>query len=133
MARVYVDEQLGNFVTPLQQAGHDVVFAGDTGRSGRTDAWHFREALEQQRVLVTYNRRDFEYLHQLWTSLRTLRVVQASHSGVLTCASEKDYTPTDWLPELVARLRTTVARGHLLRWIPMNQVWRVDQTREDED
>ncbi len=131
--RVYVDEQLGNFVASLEEAGHDVVFAGSEGRSGRTDAWHFREAMSEERVLITFNRGDFQYLHRLWTSLQVVGVVARPHSGLLTCATEKDYTPTRWLPVVVERLTTEIPKGHLLRWIPVTRVWRADEVRLDED
>lgn len=130
---VYVDEQLGNFVSRLEHEGHDVVFAGGEGRAGRTDAWHFREAMILDKVLITYNRGDFQYLHRLWTSVKVLGVVANSHAGVLTCATEKDYTPADWLPAVIGRLKTEVPKGYLLRWIPMIRLWRADEVRVDED
>jgi len=134
MTRVYVDEQLGHFVSPLTKAGHDVVFAGDTGRAGRTDAWHFRESVDDARALITFNRRDFEYLHRLWTSLVTLRVVERDHTGILTSAPTKTFTPGEWLPIVLDRLeRVAIRPGRLVRWIPATQEWREDDTRPDED
>jgi hypothetical protein len=131
---VYVDEQLGHFAVPLAAAGHDVVFAGDAGRAGRTDAWHFRQALEQQRVLITFNRRDFEYLHKLWTTLVILGSAHADHSGVVTSTPTKTFTPAEWLPVVLDRLRTGDIRpGHLLRWISATNEWREDDTRPEED
>jgi hypothetical protein len=134
MVRLYVDEQLAHFVDALSEAGHDVVFAGEVGRAGRTDAWHFRQAIESQRVIVTFNRQDFEYLHRLWTTLVTLGVVAKHHSGMLTSFPTPDFTPIDWLDPLLERLVGTSAQpGQLVRWLPGSRRWRDDQFRSEQD
>lgn len=134
MALLYVDEQLGDFVSPLTDAGHDVIFAGDVGRGGRTDTWHFREAIDTQRVLLTFNRRDFEYLHKLWTTLHVLGVITTRHAGILTSAPTKTFKPRDWLPVVIDRLSSAaVPRGRLYRWLPRSAEWREDDARPEED
>ena len=133
MVRLYIDEQLGDFVLPLTAQGHDVVFAGDVGRAGRTDTWHFREAIDLQRVILTFNRRDFEYLHKLWTSLHILKVIETRHAGILTAAPTKAFKPRDWLPIVQERLSGEIPAGRLYRWLPGGGEWREDDDRPEED
>lgn len=89
------------FYDRYRESGHDVLFAGDVGRKGRADAWNFRQALEEQRILITFNRRDFEYLHKLWTTLVILGTARVHHSGIITSAPTKTFTPTEWLPAVL--------------------------------
>lgn len=131
--RLYIDEQLGNFVRPLSDAGHDILFAGDGARSGRTDAWHFRQAIDDGRVLLTFDRRDFEDLHWLWTTLRILGVVDSQHAGILTCAPTQGFTSRDWLGVVRERLNSAIPAGRLLRWVPGTGDWREHQSRPEED
>jgi uncharacterized protein with PIN domain len=72
VAKLYLDEHLGDLADDLRATGHDVIAASEPGRRQRTDAWHVREAVSEWRVLLTLNRSDFLYLHQLWTTLETM-------------------------------------------------------------
>lgn len=129
MARFYLDEDLANFVAPLRDDGHDVLFAGQSG-AGRTDAWHVQRASVEQRVLVTVNERDFRYLHRLWTSLRAFAVLRTDHAGILTATAQLE--PTAWLPALHELL---VAEPELTRrmlvWHASKQEWREDAWRPE--
>lgn len=127
MRRVYLDEQLGNFTEELKRHGHDVVFGGEDARSGRSDAWHFREAIAGRRTIITFNRRDFEYLHTLWTTLRTMNVVDTMHAGVLTAGPNAEFQPVDWLPLVIARLdNEEPLDGRLFRYVAGIGEWRED-------
>ncbi len=130
--RVYLDEQLGNFLGELRDQGHDVLYAGESGRSGRSDAWHFREAVEDDRAIITFNRRDFEYLHTLWTALRTMRVVESMHAGILTAGPTGEFKPVDWLPFVMAKLgETSPLNGRLFRYVASTNEWHEDAARPE--
>lgn len=131
MASLYVDENLASLVDPLRAAGHDVVFAGDTG-GGRTDPWHFREAIRQRRVFVTLDKSDYTYLHKLWTTLQTLGVVIDSHAGILTAVPARGFTQSVWLPALLGRLATpSDLVGRLFRWLHAKAEWHEDRWRAE--
>ena len=78
--------------------------------------WHFREALDNQRIMLTLDR-GFYYLHGLWTTLLTLRVVDRGHGGILTAVQTKEFTIPGWLPEIQAMLAMGEAlNGRMLTW-----------------
>jgi len=107
MARLYSNE---NFPFPvveeLRRLGHDVVTVLETGHAGR--AWPDKQVLafatNEQRALVTLNRKHFFRLHQL----------QPAHAGIIACTFETNFVA------LAARIHAAVSslpslRGQLLR------------------
>jgi len=135
MARLYLDEDLAGFAKELQEAGHDVLSVGsDTRRRGQSDAWHFREALTSRRILLTWNRHDFEYLHRLWTTLHIMKIVPAAHAGILTAAPTKGFRPMDWLPSVRGKLTSSEPMdGRLLRWVERDREWREAEPRPERE
>jgi hypothetical protein len=133
MARIYVDENLaGSFVSELRDFGHDVVFGGDIG-PGRSDAWHFREALIDQRILLTLDKRDYQYFHKLWTTLKILNLVDRGHAGILVAVQVKGFTYSDWLPVVQQKLRTPEElSGRMYRWHPQQREWHEDAARPED-
>lgn len=128
MARLYLDEHMGNFVDQLRAIGHDVLFGLEHGGQRRTDAWHFREAVEQDRILLTFDRGDFRWLHRLWTTLHTFHLVEKAHAGIL--AATRVVTPQDWLPELEPRLADPSSLvGRMFAWHPDTGSWYPDPWR----
>jgi hypothetical protein len=131
MALVYLDEHLGDFSQALTSEGHDVVFAGDAGRTGREDAWHFGEALRTQRAIVTLDKGDFLFIHRLWTTLYTLGVVDAVHAGILTAAVDSEFARDSWLVQVRLKLADPPAlAGRMLRWLPAGERWKEEQRPE---
>ena len=136
MARLYLDEQVGDFSGPLQRDGHDVVVTDSPPRSARSDAWLFREALSEARIIITLNRSDFLYLHQLWTTLRTFGIVPNHHQGILTTIQSGYWTRADWLASIRAKLQTPeVLVGRMAAWLRSSaeERWLWEQWRADED
>lgn len=84
MARLYTDE---NFPLPavetLRQRGHDVLTAYESGRANQAvpdrDVLDF--AAEQNRVLITFNRKHFIRLH----------VERPDHAGIIVCTVDADF------------------------------------------
>jgi hypothetical protein len=128
MANLYVDEDLGNFVSPLREAGHTVQFAGDTG-PGRTDAWHLAMASKQQRILVTFNEQDYRYLHRLWTSLRIFGLFSRRHAGILSATAQLE--STIWIPELNRLLQDQPMAERMWVWHQAKGEWREDKWRPE--
>lgn len=65
----------------LRRAGVDVVSAHEVGRANRRipDEEQLDYATQQGRVLVTYNRADYQALDALW------RRADRQHAGILWC------------------------------------------------
>ena len=132
MARLYLDENLGGFSQQFRDAGHDVVTADDPGRKGRTDAWHFREAIADQRIILTWDRPDFEYLHRLWTSLQIMGVVSRTHPGILTKKGPRSFREEDWIKLVLERLQTPGDfDGRMFVWQHSNAKWVEHQWRPE--
>jgi hypothetical protein len=136
VAKVLLDEQVGDFNDALSRDGHDVLVTGFPPRAARTDAWHFREAANEGRVIVTLNRSDFLYLHQLWTSLRTFRLVTSHHAGILTAIQSAYWTRDEWLGAIRVKLQQPDALiGRMAAWLrsSSDERWLWEQWRPDED
>jgi hypothetical protein len=129
MANLYLDEDLANFAQPLLDIGHRSALARDVG-PGRTDAWHLTTAAKQQRILVTFNERDYRYLHRLWTSLRIFGLFSRKHFGILTATKQLD--PVTWVPAIHSLLETgQETQERMWIWHPTHEEWREDAWRPE--
>ena len=85
MARLYTNE---NFPQPaaeeLRRLGHDVLTVQEAGNAGHAvpDDQVLAYAMEQQRAVVTLNRKHFLRLHQ----------EQPDHPGIVVCTFDPDFT-----------------------------------------
>ncbi len=78
-----LDEDLSYRVAEgLRRRGVDAISVHEVGRANRqvSDAEQLEYATQQGRVLVTYNRADYQALDALW------RTQGRTHAGVLWCA-----------------------------------------------
>ncbi len=84
MALLYANENypLG-IVERLRALGHDVLTAQDSGNSGRgvPDEEVLRFATDQNRAVITQNRRHFFRLH---------RETGGRHAGIIACTYDPD-------------------------------------------
>lgn len=84
MAKLYADE---NFplavVEALRDLGHDVVTTQETGKAGQrvSDEDVLRFAVDNERAVLTLNRRDFFRLHQR----------RPDHAGLIACTVDRDF------------------------------------------
>ncbi|MEM7029962.1 MAG: DUF5615 family PIN-like protein [Chloroflexota bacterium] len=85
MARLYSNE---NFPLPvveaLRQLGHDVLTIQETGRANQAlpDEAVLAFATEEQRVVLTINRKHFIRLHK----------ISPHHAGIIVCTYDPDFT-----------------------------------------
>src|SRR6266576_6381064 len=81
MSRFYTDE---NFDFPVTQSmrvlGHDVLTVQDAGEQGGDDARVLVYAVAAGRIVLTFDRRDFERLHR----------ASKAHAGILSCSRDAD-------------------------------------------
>ena len=76
MARLYLDECVPLPLAPLlTQHGHDVTTAMQLGLRKLNDPFHFKYAVEQNRILITTNQSDFRLLHRFWITMQSWNVM----------------------------------------------------------
>ena len=125
MASVYLDEDAGALLSPLQENGHDVALAKDIG-PGRSDVWHFRRAISDERVVISLDT-GFYYLHGLWTTLVDLEIVDSRHPGILTAVQSKAFTHTQWADAIKTKLHEgDEMTGKMLTWHADGEFWGED-------
>lgn len=85
MTRLYANENFPlGVVLALRQFGHDVLTTRDAGQDNQAieDAEVLAFATQQQRALLTLNRRDFKQLHR----------TNPNHAGIILCTEDNDLT-----------------------------------------
>lgn len=81
MARFYADEQFPRrIVEALQALGHDVFTVQAAGKRGLPDEEVLAFAIQENRVVLTLNRRHFIRLHHQ----------QPDHAGIIVCNDDSD-------------------------------------------
>lgn len=83
MARLYADEQFPlRIVEVLRAFGHDVLTVQEAGKGGLKipDEEVLAFAVNQERAVLTLNRRDFIRLHR----------TEPGHAGILVCTDDED-------------------------------------------
>jgi hypothetical protein len=68
----------------LRKAGHDVQVPVDVSLYGAHDAVHFKHAIEGARIILSHNRKDFTFLHELVLS------AGGHHQGVWIVRKDND-------------------------------------------
>lgn len=84
MARLYADEQYPYPVVEyLRILGHDVLTVQEAGRANQkiADPDVLAFATNDNRTVVTQNRKDFIRLHSL----------QPEHAGIIVCTNDRDW------------------------------------------
>lgn len=79
--RLFIDEdsQAKRLVSLLRQAGHNVVTVNEAGLMGQSDPVVLNYASNTNRILLTFNCRDFQTLH-----------LTLEHSGILAVYRDAD-------------------------------------------
>ncbi|MFL5244697.1 MAG: DUF5615 family PIN-like protein [Gemmataceae bacterium] len=83
---IYLDDDSVDsiLIRLLRKAGHGVVLPADVNLAGSHDAVHFRQAIRDHRTILTANRKDFPFLHEL------ILEAQGSHFGLLLVRKDND-------------------------------------------
>ncbi len=81
MARFYADENFDYpVVVKLRTLGHDILTVPEAGEQGGDDAHVLGYATAVDRIVLTFDRRDFERLHR----------ASAAHGGIVSCTWDPD-------------------------------------------
>ncbi|MEP6515789.1 DUF5615 family PIN-like protein [Microcoleus vaginatus] len=105
MARLYADEQFPfPVVALLRNLGHDALTIQEAGNAGDDDPEVLAFAVNNDRPVMTQNRRHFIRLH----------AQQPNHAGIIVCTDDKN------LERLATRINDAIAdeetlRGKLIR------------------
>lgn len=84
MARLYANENFPvEVVYRLRELGHDVLTTHDVGKSnqGVEDESVLQFAVQENRCVITINRKDFMRLHR----------DSPPHAGIIVCIQNRDY------------------------------------------
>ena len=82
MADLYADEQFPKTVVgKLRDLEHDVLTVQEAGKRGDSDKQVLEFATEQERAVITINRKDFIRLHQK----------NSDHGGIIACKQDNDW------------------------------------------
>jgi predicted nuclease of predicted toxin-antitoxin system len=84
MARFYADEQYPYPVVKcLRDLGHDVLTVQEAGKANQRipDDEVLSFSIDENRAVLTQNRRDFIKLHRL----------QSDHTGIIVCSDARDW------------------------------------------
>jgi hypothetical protein len=84
MVRFYSNENFAiDFVLILGGLGHDVLTSSEAGEANRRipDDAVLQFAIDQDRVVITFNRDDFVALHRSGID----------HQGIVVCKDDRDY------------------------------------------
>ena len=101
MARLYADENFPHpIVLELRRLGHDVLTIQEAGKSGQrtSDVTVLMDATKEGRAVLTHNRRDFIYLHD----------IHPDHAGIIVCTADLDFDG------LAKRIDTAIQSHHTL-------------------
>lgn len=82
--KLYADEQFPYPVVKcLRDLGHDVLTVQEAGKANQrvSDDEVLAFATENDRAVVTQNRKDFIRLHRL----------QPNHAGIIVCSNDRDW------------------------------------------
>ncbi|MDA0813999.1 MAG: DUF5615 family PIN-like protein [Verrucomicrobia bacterium] len=93
-------------VRALRESGYDVLTSLDAGRANQRvpDEEVLKFATQENRVLLTINRKDFIQLHS----------ENSLHAGIIVCTQDPDFAgQARRIAHAVTQTRTM--RGHLLR------------------
>ncbi|HEY7328243.1 MAG TPA: DUF5615 family PIN-like protein [Gemmataceae bacterium] len=108
--RIYLDEDIASALLAqlLRRAGHDVLLPADLGLSGEPDTVVLRNAIREDRVLLSRNYRDFENLHLL------VLEAQGQHRGILVERFDDDPKHNMTPKEIVRAVGNIEASGIFL-------------------
>lgn len=100
--RVYLDENFiwAAHIQVLRGGGLDVLPAGEAGMLGRSDEEHLLFAAAEGRLLVSYDRRDYQILHAQFVEQRR------QHGGILLVYRDANYSPGELLRRMKALFAT---------------------------
>lgn len=103
--RLYLDEDSSDtaLLRALRLRGVDVVGAPECGMRGQSDEEQLRWATSQQRVLYSWNRRDFYKIHS------DLMRAGQSHAGIVLGLQQR-YSVGEQMRRLLRLLRTLSAQ-----------------------
>ena len=119
--RIYLDDDSAAslLVRLLRQAGHEVQIPTDVGLWGEDDSVHLSHAVEDDRVLLTGNHRDFLNLHNL------VKQVDGHYPGIFAVRRDND-PKRDLTPSGIVRaIRNFLAASVVVRdeYVILNH-WR---------
>jgi len=122
---VYLDECVPLKVQrELRRRGLRVKLARDVLPPGTDDATHLKICADKGWILITFNLKDFQRLHWLWTNLHTWSLLNTKHGGILSPA-EQPPMPEEWAEVVAEHIlqRRHELPGTMWRWRLSSKKW----------
>ena len=124
---VCLDEDVPRWLGELLTAqGFTAHLLDEIGTRSQSDAVQLRECTVRGWVLITRNRRDFQRLHALWTTLHIWGVLERPHTGVITVYETEPVSAAAWAIAIHDLLRRTpTLQGRMYMWRPSTGEWEI--------
>lgn len=122
MATLRLDEDLSNDLAPaLRAVGHDAIHTREHGGAGLGDARQLALAIDEHRILITANLKDFLLLHDALIIGATLLCPAPlrAHPGIIAMPNPNTLPAREMAAVLDQRLRQdepAALRNRFLRW-----------------
>ncbi len=126
MARLYLDEDTSTqLVTALQLRGHNITHTRLVGRTAASDYDQLLYATQQERIIVTHNRRDFAMLGDAWRQWsHAWGLPSMRHASILALQQAPRQTLAPTIDELLI-VRPDLADGNLVFYWREETGWRL--------
>ena len=120
-ALIYLDHNVDvQLAVDLHRRGFDVIHARDVGMSRATDDEHLERAAAEGRVVLTYDRRDFDLLAKAWAREKR------QHAGIIVSIAPPDLPYGAVLRRLLNLLDSRLADQ--LTWL--DAAWEPECTQD---
>lgn len=120
MSSFYLDNDVFLRLVPLLVAGgHAVSSARELGLASAGDEAQLLTAVRREAILVTYNRRDFELLHDAWiTWPAAFDLDLPAHPGILALAHAPVADQFDAIDGLIETTAPSALQNTMYSWRP---------------
>ncbi len=114
--RLYLDEDTmdGNLLTALRCRNVDVLSTGEAQMLSRSDEEQLQWALKHQRVIYSFNVRDFYSIHTNWVEKRQ------NHSGIIL--GVQNYSIGEQMRRII-RIITTKSAEEMKNQVEFLSAW----------
>ncbi len=125
---LFCDEDVPELVARrLREFGHTVFIPLTLNLTGAPDYQHVQMCARNNWILVTQNRRDFQRLHALWSTLSAWGILPATHGGILTIVKQEREAQEEWASAINDFLQQGEdMRGNMYRWRMFTKRWEME-------
>jgi len=122
---LYFDHDVSAIISrSLRRSSYDVVTASEIGLTRAGDHEQVTAAAELNRVLISYNAKDFRLLHDAWRRWSDLWGVGRSHAGILIILQSPAWSAARAVREIIQFFEFEVTiENELYEWWRDSRQW----------